>query len=151
MSAFIAIAADLLVAILLVATIATSLRLSRRVARMKADEAAMRTVVAELVSATASAERAIGGLRLTVSESEQALTERLSAAARHAARLAEQVEAGEAVLAKVSQVAALSRRLNEPAPRPEPAAEPADGLHATIRAAREVALRSARRLEGRAA
>ncbi len=159
MSALIAVSADLLVAVLLVATIVTSVRLSRRMALLKADESAMRATIGELVAATDSAERAIAGLRATVQESERALSDRLGAALRHSTRLAEQVSAGETVMARVAQIASLSQRLGgeshsapagPEAPTPSPA--PAErGLRATILAARDVAERSARRLGGEAA
>ena len=55
MSTALVIVADVLVAILLVATIMSSVRLSRRIAGMKADEPAMRATIAELVAATENA------------------------------------------------------------------------------------------------
>lgn len=156
MSPLVSLAADLLVAILLVASIASSLRLSGRMARLKADESAMRTTIAELLVATDSAERAISGLRATVSESDRTLAERLASAARHSSQLAEQVSAGETVISRVVQIAELSRKLGaaEPqrAPAPDPiASDPRAGLRATVQAARDVAARAARRLEDRAA
>jgi hypothetical protein len=145
--------------------IVTSTRLSRRMARLKADEAAMRSTIGELLAATDSAERAIAALRATVAESDRTLSERLGAAAHHSSRLAEQVSAGESVISRVVQIAAMSSRLRAeeaphvPAPVPVPAApvpaavapEPRDGLRATMEAARQLAARAARRLEERAA
>lgn len=165
MSSFLAIAADLLVACLLVVTIVTSIRLSRKIAVMKADESAMRTTITELVVATEKADMAIGALRATVLESERTLSDRLGAAARHTERLAQEVSAGEAVIERVSRIAAISRRLrsedgDEPpvaAPvrallvEPTPAPVPEDSLRAAIRLARDVAERSARRIGERAA
>ena len=164
MSPLLAVAADLLVACLLVVTIVTSVRLSRRIRAMKADEGAMRATITELMLATEKADAAIAGLRATVIESEQALADRLGAAARHTERLAHEVAAGEAIIERVSRIAAISRRLRsedgedaparaEPAPVPVPVAAPAenDGLRAAIRLARDVAERAARRVEGRAA
>lgn len=164
MSPFLAIAADLLVACLLVVTIVTSIRLSRKIAVMKADEGAMRTTITELVLATERADAAIGALRATVLESERTLSDRLGAAARHTERLAQEVSAGEAVIERVSRIAAISRRLRSEdgedvaavppvrAVLAEPAAPVAeDGLRAAIRLARDVAERSARRIGERAA
>lgn len=164
MSPFLAVAADLLVACLLVATIATSIRLSRRITAMKADEATMRATILELVQATERADVAIASLRKTVVETDQSLSDRLGAAARHTERLAEEVMAGEAVIERVSKIAAISRRLRdeetarEAAPvMPIPLASNApasgrdgrdDGLRAAIQLAREA---SARRLGGQAA
>ena len=171
MSPFLAVAADLLVACLLVVAIATSIRLSRRIAAMKADEAALRATVTELVLATEKADAAIGALRATVLESERTLSDRLGAAARHTERLAKEVMAGEAVIERVSKIADISRRLRgeegapgarAPVPVPAspemPAFDPRaplreddardDGLRAAIRLARDAA---SRRVGGRAA
>lgn len=148
MTAFVAVAADLLVAILLVATIVTARQLSVRMAAMKSDETAMRTTIRELVMATEAVERAIGGLRSAVQDSERVLGDRLSAAARHSTRLAEQVAGAEAVLDRVSQIAGLSRRVEAEARVPDPSDR---ALRATIMPARDVPLRSAGRLEERAA
>ncbi|WP_375459915.1 DUF6468 domain-containing protein [uncultured Enterovirga sp.] len=157
MSPVLSFAADLLVAILLVATILTSVRLSGRMKRLKADESAMRATIGELLVATDSAERAIAGLRATVSDCDRTLGERLSAAAHHSSRLAEQVTAGETVISRVVQIAELSRKLEAREPQPAPAAEPAprpsgrQDLKATMEAARLVAARAAHRMQDRAA
>jgi predicted component of type VI protein secretion system len=163
MSPLIAVAADLLVGCLLVATIATSVRLSRRLAAMKAGEDTMRATIAELVTATEKADAAIAGLRATVLDSERALADRLGAAARHTERLSKEVMAGEAVIERVSKIAAISRRLSSEeaarsapsaaGPLVEPVREPPpsraeDGLRAAIRLARDVA---EGRIGGRAA
>lgn len=164
MSPFLSVTADLLVACLLVVTIVTSVRLSRRITAMKADEGAMRTTILELMAATERADGAIAALRATVVDSERTLADRLGAAARHTERLAQEVLAGEAVIERVSRIAAISRRLRveegqsaAPEPFPEPVQEPArpelppatdDNLRAAIRLAREVA---SRRIGGRAA
>lgn len=150
--------ADLLVAILLVASIATSLRLSRRMARLRADETQMRQTIAELLVATDSAERAIAGLRATVAACDRTLGDRLRLAEATASRLGEDVAAGEAVIARVTRIADVTRRAgfgarpdtpDTPATPSGPAA--ANGLKAAVLAAREVAERASRRLEERAA
>ncbi|WP_284212196.1 DUF6468 domain-containing protein, partial [Methylobacterium brachythecii] len=101
MSLFITLAADALVAILLVATILTSVKLSRRITAMKADEPAMRRTIGDLVTASAAAERAIAGLRAALDECDRGLTERLGSAERSALQLEAQVEAGESVIARI--------------------------------------------------
>ena len=63
MSSAINTLADCLLAVLLVATIASCVALSRRITRLKSDESAMRKTVGELMLATETAERAIAGLR----------------------------------------------------------------------------------------
>ena len=106
MTALVAIAADALVAILLVATIASAASLSRRIARLRADESAMRQTIGDLMLATETAERAIGGLRTTLSDCDRTLAERLRTAERYAADLAEGIEAGQTVLGRIAQIVA---------------------------------------------
>lgn len=180
MSVSLPLVADLLVAVLLVATIATSWRLSGRMARMKADETAMRAVVAELLVATDSAERAIASLSGTVADSERNLAERLRSAEHCAALLARQIAAGDAVIGRVGEIAEISRRVMGAWPSPAEKAIPAplpvvedappasaakvsslradtslpdqvDALRATVLAARELAERAARRVAAKAA
>lgn len=149
MNPFIAMAADLLIAVLLVATILTCLRLSRRMAALKSDETAMRATIGELMMATDAAERAISGLRLVVGEGDRNVSQRLSVAERCAADLDARVAAGEGVIARLEQIASASRKafafVNEPKPN-----RAADTLNAASLSAHAVAERAARRL-GRAA
>jgi hypothetical protein len=125
MSAAITILADLLVAVLLVATIASSVRLSRRITRLQSDESAMRRTIGELMLATETAERAIAGLRTTLGDCDRTLADRLRTAERYAADLATQVEAGESMMGRIGQIVESSRRLQETGrPAPREAAEP---------------------------
>lgn len=156
MSSLINAAADLLLAVLLVSTIASSVALSRRITRLKADESAMRHTVAELMLASETAERAIAGLRTTLGECDRTLADRLRTAERYAADLAGQVAAGETVMQRIAQIVDMSRqasggtRAEEAAPAP--ARSPHDErLGAAAVAAQALAERAARRLEGRAA
>ncbi|MCG6121082.1 MAG: DUF6468 domain-containing protein [Microvirga sp.] len=120
--------ADILVAVLLVATVVTCVRLSRRITRLQADEASMRKTILELVGATDNAERAIAGLRATLGECEKTLADRLRTAERYAADLAEQVEAGEDVMSRMMTIVesskAAQRVASAPAPAPEVAPAP---------------------------
>lgn len=149
MNPFIAMAADVLIAVLLVATILTCLRLSRRIASLKSDETAMRATIGELMAATDAAERAISGLRLVVGEGDRSVSDRLRAAERCSADLSARVAAGEGVIARLEQIASASRKafafVTDPKPNPA-----ADSLNAASASAHAVAERSARRL-GRAA
>lgn len=157
MSPIVTLVADLLVAALLAATIASSVALSRRITGLKADEAAMRRTAAELVRATESAERAIGGLRSTLGECERTLGERLGAAERSSSELAAQVEAGAAVVARITRIVEAGRKvalLQEDAERAGPEPKAATGPHrldAAAAAANALAERAQRRLRGRAA
>ncbi len=129
MSLMITLFADALVAILLVATIATSIRLSRRIAQLKGDEAALRQTIGDLMVATASAERAIAGLRAAIGECDRTLTERMEAAGTCAAEIATQVQAGEGVLARIGAIVGEARSAAAAAPAPIRPAAPVQGLH----------------------
>ncbi|MDB5645011.1 DUF6468 domain-containing protein [Methylobacterium sp.] len=104
MSLLVTLAADILVAILLVASIVSSVRLSRRITRLKADEAALRQTIGDLVMASSTAERAIVGLRATLDECDRTLADRLGTAERYAADLASHVEAGESVITRIASI-----------------------------------------------
>ncbi|KMO39438.1 hypothetical protein VQ02_09880 [Methylobacterium variabile] len=109
MSLIVSILADLLVAVLLVACIVTSVGLGRRITRLKADEAAMRQTIGDLMGATESAERAIAGLRTTLAECDRTLAERLRLAERTNADLAAQLQAGDEVLSRIGRIVAQAR------------------------------------------
>lgn len=120
MTFFVSMAADVLVAVLLVATITSSVKLSRRISRLKADEAALRTTIGDLVVASATAERAIAGLRATLDECDRTLTERLAAAERTSVDLSAHVEAGESVISRIAAIVGQARTASA-----TPAAAPA--------------------------
>src|SRR5918993_2569352 len=151
MSPFVSIAADGIVAVLLAATIVTSVRLSRRITRLKADEAALRQTIGELVQASETAERAIAGLRTTLGECDRTLADRLRTAERYAADLAEQVAAGNQVMTRIAQIVESSRPAAAARPDPEPQPEVQQGVHgerlsAAAAAAQALAERAAKRL-----
>ena len=152
MSSGISIVVDLLVATLLVATISTSLVLSRRIRRLKADESTMRKTIGELVVATETAERAIAGLRTTLGECDRTLAERLKAAERYSVDLAAQVGAGEEVMSRIAKIVEATR-LVEPvkAAAPQPVSTAAMKLKAAAARAEALAERAVRRLESEAA
>ena len=144
--------ADALVAILLVATIITCYILAKRIERLKADEAGMRQTVGALIAATDTAERAIAGLKLTVGDCDRTLAERLLTAERYAADLAAQVEAGQAVMERISKiVGAASMVAPKAAPEPKPEPAPLSRLDEAMQSAAAIRARAARRLEDRAA
>ncbi|GJD87887.1 hypothetical protein BHAOGJBA_1393 [Methylobacterium hispanicum] len=171
MSTLVTLLADGLVAVLLVATIVSSLRLSRRIAQMKADEAAFRRTIGDLMAASATAERAIAGLRSAIDECDRTLAERLEAAGRGAAEIAAQVAAGEGVISRIGAIVGEARGAGRPAAaaalatsapgqppaiRPEPASEAVEGLHserlgAAAAAALAMTERALQRVRSRAA
>jgi hypothetical protein len=91
-----------LVAILLLLTILYCVRLNAQLKRLKADEGLMKTTVAELVTATQTAERAIAGLKATVTEADETLGERLKTAERFSAELERKTEAGAELLQRLT-------------------------------------------------
>ena len=154
MSGVLSFAADIMVAVLLVATIVTSVRLSRRIAKLKADESSMRKTIADLVAATDSAERAVAGLRTTLVECDRALSDRIAAAERQEEDLARTIKAGEAVMGGIGHIVDSTRRAVQAPTRivPEPAAvETGGALRHALAAAQAVADRASRRVGSRAA
>ncbi len=153
MSFTIALVADVLVAVLLVATIVTCIVLSRRIERLKSDETAMRRTIGELMAATDSAERAISGLKQTVTTCDKTLGERLRTAERYAADLAAQVQAGEQVMERISKIVEASRLVAPPAANIE--AEMGSPAKRRLSDAADMAAaitqRAVRRLDGHAA
>jgi hypothetical protein len=135
-----------LVAVLLLVTIAYCIVLNGRLNRFRADEHSLKATISELITATEIAERAIAGLKLTVRECDQNLGERLRTAERFCADIAEQIEAGEAVLARLAKIANASR----PAAA-APAAAPPPDTNAVLAAAQAFAERARMRTNGRAA
>ncbi|MFC6745589.1 DUF6468 domain-containing protein [Methylobacterium persicinum] len=109
MSLFVTVATDLLVAVLLAATIVTSLRLSKRIGQLKGDEAALRSTIGDLMVATNNAERAIIGLRNALDECDRNLADRIQSAQACTTTLAGGVEAGEAVLTRIAAIVSGAR------------------------------------------
>jgi hypothetical protein len=133
-----------LVALLLLLTIGYCALLNRRLKLFKADEASLKTTISELAHATAAAERAIAGLKVTVRDSEQGLGERLKTAERLAAEMDRRVEAGESLLSRLSRIVLAA----------QPAQAPQDGVSdpkGMIAAAQAFADRARSRLNGIAA
>lgn len=144
--------ADVLVASLLVATIITCYVLSKRIERLKADEGAMRQTIGALIAATDTAERAIAGLKSTLHDCDRTLAERLRTAERYAADLAAQVEAGQTVMDRITQIVSAAALVAPKAPEPAtPAPAPISRLANAAEAAAAIRARAARRLDGQAA
>jgi chromosome segregation ATPase len=133
-----------LVAILLALTIAYCMMLNKRLKRLKADEQTLKATISELITATEIAERAIAGLKVAVQECDQNLGQRLQNAGTVSTEIARQIAAGEEVVGKLAQIAAVARPL-------EAAAAIAPGAGATVAAAQAFALRARLRANGQAA
>src|SRR5580693_7751464 len=105
---------DCIVAILLVMTIGYCMMLNRRLKLLKADEQSLRATISELVTATEIAERAIGGLKLTVHECDTGLGERLRKAERVTIEIERSVVAGKDLLGRLSQIVTAGRGNEHP-------------------------------------
>jgi len=153
-----------LVAILLMVTIGYCMILNSRLKRLKADERALKATIAELITATEMAERAVGGLRTTARECESTLGERLVAAEQCCAELNRQVKAGDLVIERLARVVVASRKLDDvqpvfaapaapapAAPKAAPAPLPSADPKAVAAAARSLADRLRERMGALAA
>jgi Domain of unknown function (DUF6468) len=114
-----------LVAVLLMVTISYCMVLNKRLKRLKADERALTATIAELITATEMAERAVAGLRTTARECESTLGERLVMAEQCCAELNRQVKAGDLVIERLARVVVASRKLDEVQPVAAAPAAPA--------------------------
>lgn len=139
-----------LVAVLLLLTIGYCALLNTRLKRLKADEQALKGTIAELITATEIAERAIAGLKLTVRDCDQTLGERLRSAERLSVDLAQKLSAGSEVVARLSQIAAAARPSHGGEPQLTGPATPPD-MTAIVAAAQAFAARTKARASGFAA
>jgi hypothetical protein len=98
-----------LVAALLLLTITYCIILNNRLKRLKADEQSLKATIAELITATEIAERAVAGLKTTARECDQTLGERLRLADRCCAELNEQITAGDLLFKRLSRIVAAAR------------------------------------------
>jgi hypothetical protein len=149
---------ETLVAVLLGLTIGYCVILNRRLIRLKADESAMRGTIAELITATEFAERAIKNLRDITQQTNATLGEGLRASIDVTRDLDDQIARGEEVLDRIVQIAEVAdaARQNvyrepqnvEPFPREE--AQPRSP-NRTAQAAQALAMRLRAAAAGQAA
>ena len=104
---------ETMVSILLLLTILYCVRLNSQLRLLKADEQSLRATISELITATEIAERAIGGLKSTMREGEQTLTERLERTEQVSADIERQLKAGEDLLARLTRIAGAGRSAEE--------------------------------------
>ncbi|WP_407155497.1 DUF6468 domain-containing protein [Bradyrhizobium sp. STM 3557] len=133
-----------LVAVLLVLTIGYCMLLNARLKRLKSDEHSLKAVIAELITATEIAERAIGGLKLAVRDVNENLGNQMSAATQMSEQLKRQLMESDNVVRRLSKIASAARPASapiepEPAPAfvatPAPAPAPVTGARAVAAAA----------------
>jgi chromosome segregation ATPase len=120
MSHSLGIAIESLVAVLLVLTIGYCRLLNARLKRLKADEHSLKATIAELITATEIAERAIGGLKHTVRDVNENLGDQLSSAAQLSQQLKKQLAEGDNIVRRLSRIAIAARPSSEPEPQPAP-------------------------------
>ena len=144
MSHLFGVAIESLVAILLVLTIAYCMLLNTRLKRLKADEHSLKATIAELITATEIAERAIGGLKLTVRDVNENLGNRLNLANEMSLQLKNQLAESESVVRRLSRIAIAARP-----PDPQPATPETSAAKAVAAAAQ--AFSDRRRSNGLAA
>jgi Domain of unknown function (DUF6468) len=108
-----------MVSILLLLTILYCVRLNRQLRLLKADEQTLRATIAELITATEIAERAIAGLKSTMRESEQSLGTRLQRAENVTAEIERQLGLGEKLLGRLIRITGAARPLDEPVKVPD--------------------------------
>ena len=133
MTHFTGLMIESVVAILLMFTIAYCIMLNSRLKRLKADESSLKATIAELITATEIAERAIGGLKHTARDCNENLGGKIAAANDFSIKLAQQVQHGEDILRRVSKIA-MAARINQ-AREAEPAAPQQSSPKAIVAAA----------------
>jgi hypothetical protein len=161
-------AIEIVVAALLVLTIVYCTVLNRRLTRLRADEEVLRATIAELITATEIAERAILGLKATAAECEKSLGSRLVKAEAMIVDLDRQTTAGGEIVRRIGAIvgaagsplaaaAGLAKAPPaEPPARPSevsesssvapPPAAPTPAAEGTARALRDAAQEAAARL-----
>ena len=134
MSHSLGITIESLVALLLVVTIGYCMLLNARLKRLKADENSLKATIAELITATEIAERAIGGLKHTVRDVNENLGSQLTAASQMSQQLKKQLAEGDNVVRRLSKIASAARPSSEAAPAavPQAAAPQAADLQVAV-------------------
>lgn len=109
MSHTIGLIIECLVAVLLMVTIGYCWLLNKRLLRLKADEASLKATIGELITVTEIAERAIGGLKLTVREVNENLGRDIANATAMSESLKNHLAEGDNVLRRLSKIVAAAR------------------------------------------
>lgn len=103
------IAIESLVAVLLMLTIGYCMLLNARLKRLKADEHSLKATIAELITATEIAERAIGGLKHTVRDVNENLGSQLASATELSRQLTKLLAEGDGVVRRLTRIAIAAR------------------------------------------
>ncbi|MTH97627.1 DUF6468 domain-containing protein [Roseibium sp. RKSG952] len=134
---------EALVAVLLVVTIGYCWMLNNRLQRLRSDEQTLRATISELMTATEIAERAIIGLKATANEADETLGNRLQEAERMSLQLSEQLDEGDAVFDRISQIAVAARTTEPGRGAPSQQFAPATAQSPRTRPSRTQEIRSA--------
>jgi hypothetical protein len=144
MSHSLGVAIESLVAILLMLTIGYCMLLNARLKRLKADEHSLKATIAELITATEIAERAIGGLKHAVRDVNDNLGNQLTSATQMSQQMKKQLAEGDHLIRRLSKIVSAARP-------PEAEVEPARVSTAQAVAAAAQAFSDRRRSGGLAA
>jgi len=138
------------VSILLLLTISYCWMLNRRLLKLRADEGALKATIAELITASDIAQRAIAGLKEAVGDCDRTLGDSLVKAEQLSIDLERQVRSGEEVVERIARIAqaarpGLAQKVAEAAAAPAAATAPvvsraastAAAAHALVLRARE--------------
>ncbi len=101
---FLGVMVELLVAMLLVVTIAYCVLVNRKLVQLRSDQSEIKIFVRELLSATILAEQAIAGLRLGAQNADRSLAEQIERVRDLDEHLRTNIEKGEALVLKLSAV-----------------------------------------------
>ena len=116
---------EALVAVLLLITIGYCMLLNKRLKRLRSDEHSLKAVIAELITATEIAERAIGGLKHAVRDVNEDLGDQLTSAAQMSEQLKRRLSECDHVVRRLSKIAIAARPQNQATViEPEPARLP---------------------------
>jgi hypothetical protein len=134
MSHSLGVVIESLVAVLLMLTIGYCMLLNKRLQRLKADEHSLKATIAELITATEIAERAIGGLKHTVRDVNENLGSQLTAATQMAGHLKSMLAEGDGVIRRLGRIAIAARPLQDAEPAPAPQLSTAKAVAAAAEA-----------------
>ena len=133
MSHSLGVVIESLVAVLLMLTIGYCMVLNKRLQRLKADEHSLKATIAELITATEIAERAIGGLKHTVRDVNENLGSQLTAATQMAGHLKNMLAEGDGVIRRLGKIA-IAARPSQEAEAPVPQVSAAKAVAAAAEA-----------------
>ena len=134
MSHSLGVVIESLVAVLLMLTIGYCMLLNKRLQRLKADEHSLKATIAELITATEIAERAIGGLKHTVRDVNENLGSQLTAATQMAGHLKSMLAEGDGVIRRLGRIAIAARPAQEVESAPAPQVSTAKAVAAAAEA-----------------